>query len=103
MTDPTGLSAIVQLVQNGGVLALLLIALIGGYRGWWVFGTYHTIIVNQYKEQLEREIKSLTAQRDAAIKERDEWKALAIKGTGLTEKAISRRRSPAIIVQRQQP
>lgn len=101
MTDPTGFSAIIQLVQNGGVLALLLIALVGGYRGWWVFGTYHQIIITQWKERLETETRELRAQRDLALKERDEWKTLAIKGTSLTERAVtSRTRSTAVVYRR---
>ena len=35
MDDPTNL---VQLLDKGGTLALLLIIIVGGYRKWWVFG-----------------------------------------------------------------
>ena len=35
MNDPTSL---VELLDKGGTLALLLIIIVGGYRKWWVFG-----------------------------------------------------------------
>jgi len=49
------MTTLVQAVQSGGVLGLLLAIVIGGSRGWWVYG-------RTYEEM-----------RD----ERDEWKQLA--------------------------
>lgn len=57
---------ILQTVRDAGVTGLLVFALIGGFRQWWVFGWHH------------REI----------VKEREEWKQLALYGTHLSEKSI---------------
>jgi hypothetical protein len=57
---------IVQLVRDAGVTGLLIFALIGGFRMWWVFGWHYR----------------------AVVKERDEWKALALGGTHLAERTI---------------
>lgn len=50
-----------------GLTGALMLALYGGYRGWWVFGRY-------YQEM---------------TKERDEWKALALQGLRLAGKATT--------------
>lgn len=49
-----------------GVVTLLVLTLIGGYKQWWVFGWL-------YKD---------------LVKDRDDWKALALKGTNLAERAL---------------
>lgn len=54
-----------QAVQTGGMVALLLLILIGGNRGWWVFGW-------QYR---------------AKDKEGEEWKELALRLLHTTEQA----------------
>jgi hypothetical protein len=57
---------ILQAIRDAGVTGLLVFALIGGFRKWWVFGW-------QYTE---------------TARERDEWKRLALGGTELSERAI---------------
>ncbi len=57
---------IIQTVRDAGVTGLLVFALIGGFRRWWVFGWQHNEVV----------------------KERDEWKRLALHGTNLSEKTV---------------
>lgn len=57
----------IQVIRDAGVTGLLLFALIGGFRKWWVFGW-------QYKDVLE---------------EKEEWKTLALGGTHLAERSIS--------------
>ena len=57
---------IIQTVRDAGVTGLLIFALIGGFRKWWVFGW-------QYNEK---------------VRESDEWKRLALEGTELSERAI---------------
>lgn len=53
------------LVNSGGVVLLLVAALYGGWKAWWVYGY-------QYR---------------AMEKDRDEWKAMALRGSDLTEAA----------------
>ena len=60
-------SEILQLVRDAGVSGLLLFALIGGFKKWWVFGW-------QYKD---------------VCREKDEWKSLALGGTYLAERSIA--------------
>lgn len=58
-----------QELANGlGVVLLLLLILIGGYRQWWVFGW-------AYKEIKE---------------DSSEWRRLALSGTELVEKAVEK-------------
>lgn len=58
--------SILQLVKDAGVTGLLALAILGGFRKWWVFGW-------QYR---------------ACDEERLEWKRLALGGTNLTEQAV---------------
>jgi hypothetical protein len=48
-------TTLLQYIQSGGVLGLLLAIVIGGSRGWWVYGAIY--------QDMRRE--------------RDEWKAVA--------------------------
>lgn len=57
---------IIQTVKAAGVSGLLIFALIGGFRQWWVFGWVHK----------------------GVVQERDEWKALALHGTALSERSV---------------
>lgn len=54
------------MLKDGGMLAVLLFALIGGARKWWVFGW-------QYEKICE---------------ERDLWRRLALTGTDLAGRAV---------------
>lgn len=60
---------LLQVLQQGGMVGLLLIIIVGGARGWWVFGW-------TYKDRI----------RDLAA-ERDQWMRAALKGTYTVEKA----------------
>jgi hypothetical protein len=58
---------VVRLLESGGALAALVLILITGVRGDWVFGRFYT----------------------SMQEERDEWKRLALDGTGVAERALS--------------
>ena len=64
--DPTALRAI----ADGGFVVALLVTLVGGYRGWWVFGPQHKAIVADLLEQ------------------RDFWRKQALRSTSLAEQAV---------------
>ena len=64
--DPTALRA----VADGGFIVALLTALVGGYRGWYVFGPQHKAIVADLVEQ------------------RDFWRSQALRATSLAERAV---------------
>jgi hypothetical protein len=62
--------SVIDYVNAGGVVALLLMVLAGGIKQWWVFGWY-------YKELLGR--------HSALSEEKDAWKELALRSTNLAE------------------
>lgn len=70
--DP-GLADILKYISQGGVLGILVIILLGGYRKWWVFGW-------QYKESEQRTSK--------AEHERDDWRDIALHGTNIAEQTV---------------
>ncbi len=61
------LAQILNIINNFGVVGLLVLILAGGMRRWWVWGwTYDDIVA-----------------------ERDTWKDLALSGTSLAERAVN--------------
>lgn len=66
------------MVQAVGLpVALLLTALWSGARGLWLFGSTHRLIVERYQHDL-----------DEMTTDRDFWRAEALRGTDLAERAI---------------
>jgi hypothetical protein len=61
--DITQLVDAMKMVRDGGSTALLLAAIVGGSKGWYVW---------------QREF-------DAVCRDRDEWKQLALHGLSLAE------------------
>lgn len=57
---------LIQLIDRGGLVVLLLVILVGGSRGWWVFGWHY---------------RHLKAQHDM-------WQRLALRGTHLAEESV---------------
>ena len=60
----------VRIIADGGFVVALLTALVGGYRGWYVFGPQHKAIVADLVEQ------------------RDFWRDQALRATSLAEHAV---------------
>ena len=63
-------SSAVRIIADGGFVVALLTALVGGYRGWYVFGPQHKAIVADLVEQ------------------RDFWRSQALRATSLAERAV---------------
>lgn len=61
------LSDILSTVRDAGVIGLLVIIIVGGHRKWWVWGYLY----------------------DQVLKERDEWKTLALRGTELADRMVT--------------
>lgn len=57
---------LLQYLRDGGIIGLLLLAFVGGFKRWWVFGWHY----------------------DAVCRERDEWKQLALRGTVIAGQAV---------------
>lgn len=56
---------ILALITQGGVVGLLVLIVVGGWRRWYVWSWQYLDVIRQ----------------------RDEWKDLAMRGTGLAEAA----------------
>ena len=62
----------IDLVQKGGITALVLMILIGGAKEWWVYGvTYRRL-----------------------LRDRDEWRSIALSSTTMAEKSLDARSKP---------
>lgn len=69
-------ASIYNIIQTGGVTALLILIIVGGWKRWWVFGW-------QYKAVEESNIR---------------WMELALKSVNLTESLdeINKRQPPKL-------
>ena len=66
MDDPI---AIVDTLSQGGLLAGLVIVIVGGLKGWWIFGWIHRYIVQDLTERL-----AASESREAVYREQA-WEA----------------------------
>ena len=64
-------------LSGAGLATVLILILIGGWKGLWVFGWVQM-----------RERAMLEQQRDHLFKEREEWKTLALRATATADKAV---------------
>lgn len=62
--------AVLRGLADAGVVTLLLLALVGGFRGWWVYGPAH-----------ERQVADLKEDRDW-------WRQQAIVNGALATKSV---------------
>lgn len=67
-----------RLVNDGGIVALLIIVLFGGIRRWWVFGWV---------------FQDLDTRHITLREEKNEWKELALHSTNLAESLNQMRQS----------
>ena len=63
--DPNALRAITDV----GTVGLLILVLVGGFRGWWVYGPMHDRITNDL------------------VADRNFWRDMALRGVTLAERA----------------
>lgn len=73
--DPSSLVTTIIGGGTAGLIAFLVLVLVLGSRGTWVWGRDH-----------EKEVAGLQSQLDKVSKERDEWKELALGTTDLLER-----------------
>lgn len=73
--SPSTIAELLPLVRDGGSTLLLVVAVIGGWKGWYVWRW-------QYDAQAAAAAKLV----DQLTKERDEWKAVALRGLSVAER-----------------
>lgn len=66
-----------EILRNVSVAGMLLTAILGGYKGFYVWRWSFDAMAKNYDDRLA-----------ALSKERDEWKAIALHGIGLAEQAL---------------
>lgn len=85
MSDTT---ALIDLITRGGLLSALLVALMGGMRGWYVWGSQHkdtlTLIENNHKQA----IADKNSQIEDLRKDRDYWKTAAISALSTAGRSV---------------
>jgi len=67
MENLTMVDSILGLINSGGIVGLLVLVLVGGYRRWWVYGREY----------------------DSVIEERNEWRRIALMSSDIAKTAVS--------------
>jgi hypothetical protein len=72
-------ATLLELLTQGGAVAILVYFFVAAYKGWIIF---------------RREFDSLALRLKEVERERNDWRALALKGTSLADSlaAVSERR-----------
>lgn len=76
-TDATGIEWI-DVIERAGVAGVLIMFLVGGYRGWWVYGRQHNEAMEAWKARFE-EMKE----------DRDYWRDVAVQGVQTAKEGLS--------------
>lgn len=72
--DPTEL---LNIVRDGGIIGVLIIFLVGGMRGWWVFGRHH-----------DESMRQAAAHLDQMRQDRNFWRDLAVEGVATAKEGV---------------
>lgn len=81
---------LLDLLTGGSPLAMVLVAIISGARGDWLFKGSHVAIV----AGKDREIAQKADELAKAEKRGDEWREIALRGTHISEEIVRGRVSP---------
>lgn len=73
--DVQQIGTTVELIRDGGATVFLVLAILGGFKGWYV-----------WRWQYDERIRLASAEVDRVTRERDDWKDIAVRGVGVTEK-----------------
>lgn len=65
-------------ITDFGWLGVLILVLVGGNMGWWVFGWYHRETIARLQTQLDNEKK-----------EKEGWRQIALHGHSMATDAIT--------------
>lgn len=71
-------ATLIDLVSRGGLIGALLIALVGGMRGWYIWKAPHDAIVKELQDRID----TLTVDRDY-------WRDQAIRALTTASRAVS--------------
>lgn len=79
---------VVDLLTRGGLLTALIIALIGGMRGWYIWGTQHKEILASAEKSHADAIAEKNEQLDDMKEDRDYWRNQARTALSGTVRAV---------------
>lgn len=82
--DPNTAFAWVAAIRDGGFLLMVVIALVAGARGWYVWKWQHEVHI----KLLENRVEDFQQRLEDAYRERDRWMATALRGTAVAERAV---------------
>ncbi len=84
----TETATLIDLITQGGLLSALILALIGGQRGWYVWGTHHTEVIRSQKQSYDEALKEKNVQLEDLQKDRNYWRDHAMRVLSTTDRAV---------------
>ena len=80
---------LIDLITRGGLVSALIIALVGGMRGWYVWKHVHEEAIRAAEEKYEDAMKNKDEQLVECRQDKEYWKNQAIKLLSTTERAVT--------------
>ena len=80
---------LIDLITRGGLLSALIIALVGGMKGWYVWKHVHEESIRAAEEKYEDAMKSKEEQLIECRQDKEYWKNQAIKLLSTTERVVT--------------
>lgn len=81
-----------EVARNITITIALIVALIGGYRGWYVWGRTHDRAIEDYEKRLakqETDYQRLLGEKDAELRKKDAeiewWQRLTLRATEVAD------------------
>lgn len=104
MPEPT-FAQLFDLITRGGALGIVVFALYGGYRKWYVWGYLYDEMVSQWQQRYDQMSTSWETRYDESCasyeqrithitQERDRYLELALRSTNLAEHLANPNREP---------
>jgi len=72
------LVTLIDLISRGGLVGALLVALVGGMKGWYIWKTSHETLMKELQERI-----------DALTEDRDYWRDQAIRALTAANRVVS--------------
>ncbi len=69
---------LIDLISKGGLVSALLVALIGGMKGWYIWRGSHDTLVKELQDRI-----------DTMTVDRDYWRDQAVKALTTATKAVT--------------
>lgn len=82
------LSTFVDLITRGGLLTALILALIGGMKGWYIWKDVHDKMITDLQNQLALDRKDTVERLAEITREKEYWRDQAVRALTAVDRTV---------------